>query len=115
MEDHRIMLRSEELDIYDLYLLGQIERRDVLRGICNFPVSGLTVGMIADMLMPNYALGQQVSKADERIKASYVTIPSPQGNGSIKAYLVRPTSADTREATPAKLPGILVVHENRGL
>ena len=67
------------------------------------------------MLMPNYALGQQVSKTDERIKASYVTIPSPQGNGSIKAYLVRPISADTREATPAKLPGILVVHENRGL
>ena len=48
-------------------------------------------------------------------RPSYVTIPSPQGNGSIKAYLVRPTSADTREATPAKLPGILVVHENRGL
>ena len=65
--------------------------------------------------MPNYAAAQQVAKTDDRIKASYVTVPSPQGNGSIKGYLVRPFSADTRDATPAKLPGILVVHENRGL
>ncbi len=65
--------------------------------------------------MPELRAAQQVSKTDERIKASYVTVPSPQGNGSIKGYLVRPFSADTRTATPAKLPGILVVHENRGL
>src|SRR6185369_13780251 len=49
------------------------------------------------------------------IKATYETVPSPQGNGSIKGYLVRPVSADTRDAKPVKLPGILVVHENRGL
>jgi carboxymethylenebutenolidase len=66
-------------------------------------------------LMPNYALGQQVSKTDNRIKATYETVQSPQGNGSIKGYLVRPVSADTRSEMPAKLPGIIVVHENRGL
>jgi carboxymethylenebutenolidase len=65
--------------------------------------------------MPKYALGQQVARNDDRIKASYETVPSPQGNGSIRGYLVRPISADTREATPSKLPGIIVVHENRGL
>ena len=65
--------------------------------------------------MPNYALGQQVSKTDDRIKATYETVPSPKGNGSIKGYLVRPVSADTRNAMPTKLPGIMVVHENRGL
>ena len=65
--------------------------------------------------MPNYALGQQVSRTDDRIKATYETVPSPQGNGSIKGYLVRPVSADTRSATVTKLPGIIVVHENRGL
>ena len=65
--------------------------------------------------MPNYALGQQVSPTDDRIKATYETVPSPQGNGSIKGYLVRPVSADTRNETPSKLPGIIVVHENRGL
>jgi carboxymethylenebutenolidase len=65
--------------------------------------------------MPNYAKGQQVARTDERIKATYETVPSPEGNGSIKGYLVRPVSADTRSATPSKLPGILVIHENRGL
>ena len=65
--------------------------------------------------MPNYALGQQVRKDDERIKASYETIPSPNGHGYIRGYFVRPFSADTRTATPAKLPGMLVIHENRGL
>ena len=65
--------------------------------------------------MPNYALGQQVRKDDERIKASYETIPSPNGNGYVRGYFVRPFSADSRDATPAKLPGILVIHENRGL
>ena len=65
--------------------------------------------------MPNYALGQQVRKDDERIKASYETMPSPNGNGYIRGYFVRPFSADTRDATPAKLPGVIVIHENRGL
>jgi len=65
--------------------------------------------------MPNYALGQQVRKDDERIKASYETVPSPNGNGYIRGYFVRPFSADSRSETPAKVPGIIVVHENRGL
>ena len=64
--------------------------------------------------MPNYALGQ-VRKDDERIKASYETIPSPNGHGYVRGYFVRPFSADTRTETPAKLPGVIVVHENRGL
>ena len=115
MEQPQPKLPKEAIELYNLYIHGEIERRDFLSGISKVTVAGLTAGAIIDMLMPNYALGQQVSKSDERIKASYVTIPSPQGNGSIKAYLVRPNSADTREATAAKLPGILVVHENRGL
>jgi len=65
--------------------------------------------------MPNYALGQQVSRTDDRVNATYETVFSPQGNGIVKGYLVRPVSADTRNATPTKLPGILVIHENRGL
>ena len=73
-------------------------------GVQRFAIGGLTAATIVETLMPNYALGQQVSKTDDRIKASYVTVPSPQGNGSIKGYLVRPFSADTRAATVAKLP-----------
>ena len=76
---------------------------------------GLAAATVINALMPNYALGQQVSRTDDRIKATYETVPSPKGNGSIKGYLVRPISADTRSEKPTQLPGIIVVHENRGL
>jgi carboxymethylenebutenolidase len=111
----RPKLPNEAIELYNQYIHGEISRRDFLNGAKRFAVAGLAVGTIVDALMPNYASAQQVSKTDERITASYATVPSPQGNGSIKGYLVRPTSANTREATVAKLPGILVVHENRGL
>jgi carboxymethylenebutenolidase len=108
-------LPNEAIELYNRYIHGEISRRAFLSGAQRLAVAGLTAGAIVDALMPNYAAAQQVSKTDDRIKASYVTVPSPQGNGSIKGYLVRPFSADTRDTTPAKLPGILVVHENRGL
>ena len=59
--------------------------------------------------MPDYASAQKVSPTDSRIKIEKVTIPSPMGNGTINGYLARPASAGNN-----KLPGILVVHENRG-
>ncbi|MBV9744596.1 MAG: dienelactone hydrolase family protein, partial [Acidobacteriia bacterium] len=94
---------------------GEISRRDFFDGVQKFAIGGITAATILEALMPNYALGQQVAKNDDRIKATYETVQSPQGNGTIKGYLVRPISADTRGPMPAKLPGILVVHENRGL
>jgi len=115
MPKERRTVPAEAIELYNQYIHGEISRRAFLSGARRFAVAGLTAGAIVDALMPDYASAQQVSKTDDRIKASYVTVPSPQGNGSIKGYLVRPFSADTREATPAKLPGILVVHENRGL
>jgi carboxymethylenebutenolidase len=115
MQPERPKLPNEAIELYNRYIHGEISRRDFLNGAKRFAIAGLTAGTIVDLLMPNYAAAQQVSKTDDRIKASYVTVPSPQGNGNIKGYLVRPASADTREATAAKLPAILVVHENRGL
>jgi carboxymethylenebutenolidase len=115
MHSERPKLPTEAIELYNRYIHGEITRRDFLNGAKRFAVAGLTAGAIVEALMPNYALAQQVSKTDERITGSYATVPSPQGNGSVKGYLVRPFSADTRDATAAKLPGILVVHENRGL
>ena len=115
MHSEQPKLPTEAIELYNRYIHGEISRRDFLNGAKRFTIAGLTAGAILDALMPNYAAGQQVSKTDDRIKASYVTVPSPQGNGSIKGYLVRPFSADTRAATVAKLPGVLVIHENRGL
>jgi carboxymethylenebutenolidase len=106
---------AEAVDLYTRFIHGEIDRRDFLNGVERFAVAGLTATAIVEALMPNYALGQQVRKDDERIKASYETVPSPNGNGYIRGYLVRPFSADSRDATPAKVPGVIVVHENRGL
>src|SRR4249920_251489 len=115
MDQARPKLPKEAIQLYNLFIHGQISRRAFMEGVQRFAIGGLTAATIVEALMPNYALGQQVPKNDDRIKASYETVPSPQGNGSIKGYLVRPVSADKRAETATKLPGILVVHENRGL
>ena len=100
---------QELLNLFDKYVHGDIARRDFLEGAKKFAVGGLTAAGILEALRPNYAWAQQVPKDDSRIKTESVTVPSPQGNGSIKGYLVRPAT------TAGKLPAVLVVHENRGL
>jgi len=99
---------QELLNLFDKYVHGDIERRDFLEGAKRYATGGMTAAMLFEALRPNYAWAQQVPKDDARIKAEYATVPSPQGNGSIKGYLVRP-------AAGGKTPGVLVVHENRGL
>lgn len=106
---------AEAVDLYTRFIHGEVSRRAFVDGLKRYAIAGLTATALIEALMPNYALGQQVSKTDERIKASYETVPSPDGNGYIRGYFVRPFSADTRSETPAKLPGIIVIHENRGL
>ncbi len=105
----------EAIELYNQYIHGEISRRAFLNRAKQFTVVGLSAGTIVKALMPDYAMGQQIARDDERIRASYVTVPSPQGHGFIKGYLVRPFSADSRSDEPVKLPGIIVVHENRGL
>src|SRR5216684_4286618 len=100
---------QELLNLFDLYVHGDIERREFLDGAKKFAVGGLTAAAIWESLRPNYAWAQQVAKDDSRIKTGYETVSSPQGNGSIRGYLVRPA------AGAGKLPGVLVVHEIRGL
>ena len=106
---------AEAVELYSQFIHGEINRRSFMDGLTRYAVAGLTVSAMMDALMPNYALGQQVRKDDERITASYETVPSPNGNGFIRGYFVRPTSQFTRDAMPAKLPGVIVIHENRGL
>ena len=115
MESTRPKLPSEAVELYNKFIHGGMSRRAFMEGVQRLAIGGIAASAIIEALMPNYALGQQVSRTDDRIKASYETVPSPQGNGSIKGYFVRPVSADSREAKSSKLPGIIVVHENRGL
>ena len=115
MESTRPKLPSEAVELYNKFIHGGMSRRAFMDGIQRLAVGGLAASTMIEALMPNYALGQQVSRTDERIKSSYETVPSPKGNGNIKGYLVRPVSADTRSETATKLPGVIVIHENRGL
>jgi carboxymethylenebutenolidase len=96
------------LDLFDGYVHGGISRRQFLDGAQKFAVGGVTAGALLQMLKPNYAWAIQIPADDKRIKAEAQTVPSPQGNGSIKGYMVRP-------ANNTKLPAVLVIHENRGL
>ena len=100
---------QELLNLFDKYVHGDIGRRDFLDGAQKFAVGGLTATAIWESLRPNYAWAEQIPRDDKRLKTERVTVPSPQGNGEIKGYFVRPANAS------GKLPGILVIHENRGL
>ena len=100
---------QELLNLFDRYVHGDIDRRAFFDGAAKFATGGLTVATLFESLRPNYAWAQQVPKNDSRIKTEYATVPSPKGNGNIKGYLVRPANAT------GKLPGVLVIHENRGL
>jgi carboxymethylenebutenolidase len=97
------------LNLFDKYVHGEIDRRGFFDGAKRFATGGVTVAALFESLRPNYAWAEQVPKDDPRLKTERVTVPSPQGNGSINGYLVRPANAS------GKLPGVLVVHENRGL
>lgn len=97
------------LDLFDRYVHGAIGRREFLDGAARFAVGGLTAAAIVESLSPNYAYAEQVAKSDPRVKGQYAQYPSPQGSGTMRGYLVRPTNAR------GKLPGVVVVHENRGL
>jgi carboxymethylenebutenolidase len=115
MEANKPRVPKEAIDLYNVFIHGGMSRRAFLDGLQKFAVGGVAVAALEKALMPDYAGAQQISPTDNRLKTSYVTVDSPKGNGSIKGYFVRPMSADTREATPLKMPGIIVVHENRGL
>ncbi|MVW72020.1 YghX family hydrolase [Bordetella sp. 15P40C-2] len=99
----------ELLELYDGYVHGRITRRDFLDRAAKYAVGGLTAASILASLSPDYAMAQQVSFTDPDIIAEYIEYPSPNGHGKVRGYLVRP------KAATGPLPGIVVVHENRGL
>ena len=100
---------QEVLKLFDGYVHGWVSRRDFLDRAGKYAVGGFTAAAMLESLRPNYAFAQQVPKDDARIKTEYLTYPSPQGSGNMRGYFARP-------ANPAgKLPGVVVIHENRGL
>jgi len=97
----------ELLNIFDQYVHGDIDRRGFLDRAARFAVGGMTAAGLLDALSPRFAEAQRVAKDDKRLRIQWVEFDSPQGK--VRGYLARP------EAATGKLPGVLVVHENRGL
>ena len=97
------------LKLFDSYVHGMIDRRQFLNRAAKFAVGGFTASAMLESLKPNYAFAQHVPKDDARIKTAYLDYPSPRGSGTMRGYLALPANA------AGKLPGVLVIHENRGL
>ena len=97
------------LDLYDGYVHGKIGRREFLDRAAKYAVGGVTAAALLESLKPDYALAQQVAPDDPRIRAEFVDYASPNGHGTIRGLLARPAGAS------GALPGVVVVHENRGL
>jgi carboxymethylenebutenolidase len=110
MEPTTQTLPAVAVEAYNQYIHGHIDRRAFMTRINAIAATTVAATAMVEALMPNYAAAQKVAPTDPRLKTERVTVPSPNGTGSIKGLLARPASAGTN-----KLPSILVVHENRGL
>ena len=99
----------EVLDLFDKYVHGLLSRRGFLNSAAKYAAGAVTAELLLEQLSPNFAMAQQVPASDARLQARYVEVPSPQGYGKLRGYLVQPAQAR------GKQPTVLVVHENRGL
>ncbi len=100
---------QEAFDWYDEYAHGVIDRREFMKRLSSLAVLGFSMTVLTSALLPNYALAEQVSFNDSKIKATYVEFDSPKGHGKGRGYLVMPRDLQ------GTAPVVLVVHENRGL
>lgn len=99
----------EVMKLFDKFVHGDISRRDFIESSSKFAIGSMTGAGFLAALTPRFAEAQQVKPDDKRVKTSWIEIPSPNGYGKVRGYLVQPANAT------AKLPVVLVVHENRGL
>src|SRR5690606_16208351 len=102
-------INQEVFDLYDDYAHNKLQRREFIERLGIYAVGGITVASLMGFLMPNYSDTALVNLQDQNLESDYITYNSPKGGGEIKALLSKPKKAG------GKLPGIVVVHENRGL
>jgi len=102
-------IKQEVFDLYDEYAHNKIDRRKFVERLSAYAVGGLTVSSLMSFIMPDYQQKIQVPADDKRLNTEMIEYSSPKGGGTIKAQLSRP-AGNTK-----KLPGVVVVHENRGL
>ncbi|NND31193.1 MAG: dienelactone hydrolase family protein [Saprospiraceae bacterium] len=108
-KDKQQPIKQEVFDLYDDYAHNRIDRRQFIDGVSTYAVGGLTLASLLQAILPNYVDKIQVRQDDSRLNSEYIEYESPDGGGTMRALLSRPVEAN------GKLPGIVVVHENRGL
>ena len=106
-DDHDVDERVWKL--FDGYVHGTVTRREFLDRAAKFTASGVSAATLLSALSPDYALAQQVDPDDPSISVGYRKYASPKGAGVMRGYFARPSRA------AHKLPGVVVIHENRGL
>ena len=102
-------INQEVFDLYDYYVHNKIDRRQFVEKLSIYAVGGITVGSLLSFITPDYINTLLVKPDDARLDSKYITYESPKGGGTIKGLLSMPNN------TTKKLPGVIVVHENRGL
>ncbi|WP_286756636.1 dienelactone hydrolase family protein [Roseivirga sp. UBA838] len=102
-------ISQEVFDLYDEYAHNKIDRRKFIERLSVYAVGGITISSLLSFIMPDYETTALVSADDDRLSSEYITYDSPKGGGKIKGLFSKP------EGASGKLPGIIVVHENRGL
>ena len=102
-------INQEVFDLYDDYAHNKIDRRTFMDRLAVYAIGGITVSSLLSCVMPNYTDKIQIDPNDPNLEAEYIIYPSPKGGGEIKGLLSRP------KKRKKKLPGVIVVHENRGL
>jgi carboxymethylenebutenolidase len=109
MELKKEDISQEVFDLYDDYAHNKMDRKDFLQKLSLYAVGAITLPALLSFISPNYIDSILVDANDPRLNSEFITYDSPKGGGEIKALLSIPKDAKK------KLPGIIVVHENRGL
>lgn len=102
-------ISQEMYDLYDEYVHSKIDRKNFLEKLSVYAVGGLTLSSILEFMLPNYTDKLQIQPDDPRLNSSFIEYDSPKGGGKIRGLLSKPVDVTS------KLPGVIVVHENRGL
>lgn len=102
-------ISQEVFDLYDDYAHNLVDRRRFVEKLSLYAIGGITVSSLLSCIMPNYSDTSTIKTDDQRLYTDYITYDSPKGGGNIRGLLSKPIRIKT------KLPGIIVVHENRGL
>ncbi len=109
MPKHKPQIPQEVYDLYDEYAHNKLDRRGFMERLSAFAIGGLTIPALMSSVMPDYQGTIQIPKDDPRLNVETVSYDSPKGGGEISGQLAMPIE------TYEKVPGVIVVHENRGL